>query len=132
QALEHVGHFVDRAAAHLVRVVLEPPLPVLVVVDLAVAEQTEEALDFLVADRAAQADTVHIGDGDEHRRIVRDNSEVIEAAGSAEDGFLFDSFDDPETMVRVDDLVADFKCHESPCPEALYVEGYVVPAVPLV
>jgi hypothetical protein len=23
-------------------------------------------------------------------------------------------------MVRVDDLVADFKCHESPCQEALY------------
>src|SRR5262245_56335278 len=99
------------------------------VVDLAVAEQAEEPFDFFVADRAPQADAVHIGDRHENRCVVRDNSEVIAAAGSAEDGFLFDSFDDPETMIRVDDLVADFKYHESPCPEALYVEGCVVPAV---
>src|SRR4030095_335712 len=51
----------------------------------------------------------------EHGRVVGDDSEVIKAAGSTEDGFLFDALDDPETMVRVNDLVADFKCHESPC-----------------
>ena len=30
-------------------------------------------------------------------------------------GELAAAFDDPETMIRVNDLVADFECHESPC-----------------
>jgi hypothetical protein len=40
---QHVGHVVDRAAAHLVGVVLEAALPVLMVVDLAVAEESEQS-----------------------------------------------------------------------------------------
>jgi hypothetical protein len=40
---------------------------------------------------------------------------MIKAAGGAQNGFVFDAFYDPETMIRVDDLVADFKCHGSPC-----------------
>ena len=115
EALEHVGHFVDRAAAHLVGVVLEAPFPVLVVVDLAVAEQAEQPLDFFVADGAAQADAVDVAHRHEHGRFVGDDAEMIETAGGAENGFLFDAFDDPETMIRVNDLVADFKCHGSPC-----------------
>jgi hypothetical protein len=40
---------------------------------------------------------------------------MVKTAGGAENGFVFDAFDDPETMIRVNDLVADFKCHGSPC-----------------
>ena len=39
QALEHFDHVVDRARAHPIRIVLEAALPVLMVVDLAVAEE---------------------------------------------------------------------------------------------
>ena len=85
------------------------------VVDLAVAEQREEPLDFFVADRAAQTDTVDVRERHEHRGVVGDNPEMIETAGCAEDRFVFNALDDPETMVRVNDLVADFECHESPC-----------------
>ena len=49
QALEHIGHVVDGAGAHLVGVVLETAFPVLVIVDLAVAEEAEQPLDFFVA-----------------------------------------------------------------------------------
>ena len=115
QALEHVGHFVDRAAAHLVRVVLEAPFPVLVVVDLAVAEQAEQPLDFFVGDGAAEADAVDVAHRNEHGGVVRDDSQMVETAGGAENGFVFDPLDDAETMIRVNDLVADFKCHGSPC-----------------
>src|SRR5437870_13851487 len=86
------------------------------VVDLAVAEQAEEPLDFFVADGATQADAVDVAHRHEHRRIIRDDPEMVETAGRTENGFLFDAFDDPETMIRVNDLVADFKCHGSPCP----------------
>ena len=35
-------------------------------------------------------------------------------AGGTKNCFLFDPFDDTETMVRVDDLVADLEIHVSP------------------
>src|SRR5204862_604458 len=58
EALEDIGNFVDGAAAHLVGVVLEESFTVLMIVDLAIAEETEEAFDFLVRDGAAQADAI--------------------------------------------------------------------------
>src|SRR5262245_3684434 len=85
------------------------------IVDLAVPEEDEEALDFLVADGSPQPDTVNIGDRHEHGRFVCYDAKVIEAAGRSKNGFLFDSFDNAQTMVRVDDLVSDLKCHGSPC-----------------
>ena len=85
------------------------------VVDLAVAEQTEQPLDFVVADGAAEADAVDVAHRHEHGRVVGDDPEMVKAAGGAENGFVFDALDDPETMIRVNDLVADFKCHGSPC-----------------
>jgi hypothetical protein len=45
-----------------------------------------------------------------------------ETAGSTQNSFLFDPFDDAETMVRVDDLVADLECHVSPVAGSV-VEG---------
>ena len=77
-------------------------------------EQLEQPLDFLVVDGAAQADAVDVGDRHEHGRVVRHDAQMIEAAGRAEDGLLFDALDDAETVIRVDDLVADLKCHWGP------------------
>jgi hypothetical protein len=84
------------------------------VVDLAVAQQREEALDLFVRDCLAKADAIDVGDGHQHRRVVRHDAQVKEAAGGAKNGFFFDAFDDTEPMVRVDDLVADLECHVSP------------------
>src|SRR5262249_23807436 len=114
QTLEDVSDVVDRPAAHLVRVVLEASLPVLMVVDLSVTEQSEESLDFFVGDGAAKADAIDVRNRDEDDRLVSDDAKVIETAGCAENSFFFDPFDDPETMVRVDDLVTDFKRHGFP------------------
>ena len=82
-------------------------------VDLAVAQQREQPLDFVVGDGAPQADAVDVVDRHEHRRLVR-HPELIEPAGRAHDGLGLDAFDHTEPMIRVDDLVADLKCHVSP------------------
>ena len=74
----------------------------------------EEAIDLFVRDGLAKTDAVDVGDGHEHRRIVGDDAQMKEAAGSSENGFFFDAFNDTEPMVRVDDLVADLECHVSP------------------
>jgi hypothetical protein len=83
------------------------------VVDLAVAEQTEEAVDLLVAHRAPKSNAINIIDRHEHRGFVR-HAELIEPARRAHDRFGFDLLDYAETVIRVDDLVADLKCHEAP------------------
>ena len=78
------------------------------------AEKAEQTLHFLVADSATQAHAIDVAHRYEHGRVVGNDAQVIETAGGTKNGFFFDAFDDPETMIRVNDLVADFKCHGSP------------------
>ena len=100
EALEDFDHVVDRARAHPVRVVLETSFPVLVAVDLAVAEQHEQPFDFFVRDGPAQTNVVDIGDRHEHRRFIRQDSEMEKTASSSENGLFFDLLDDPERGAR--------------------------------
>jgi hypothetical protein len=87
------------------------------IVDLAVAEEGEEPFDFLVVDRAPEAHAVDVVDRHEHRGFVGNHAQVVEAAGGAEYGFGFDALNDAESVVRVNDLVTDLKCHVSPTEE---------------
>ena len=114
QALEHFDDVVDGAGAHPIRVVLEPPFPVLVIVDLAVAEQPEQPLDLFVADRAAEADAVNVVHGNEHGGFVGDHAQVIKTAGCTENCFGFDALNDAESVIWVNDLVTNLECHTSP------------------
>src|SRR5688572_9456278 len=84
------------------------------VVDLPVAQEVENPIDLIVGDFLAKSDAVNVGDRHQHRRVVRDDAQVEKTAGSTKNSFLFDPFDDTETMVRVDDLVAELECHVSP------------------
>src|SRR5207237_8315696 len=74
----------------------------------------EEALARFVPVRLAETYAVDVGNAHAHRRVVRDDAQVKEAAGGRKNGFFFDTFNDPEPVVRVDDLVADLECHVSP------------------
>ncbi len=60
------------------------------IVDLAVAEQAEEALDLFVGDRLSQADVVDVGDGHQHRRVIGDDAQMKKSAGGTENSFFFD------------------------------------------
>ena len=84
------------------------------VVDLPVAEKTEQPIDLFVIDSAAQADAVNVVHRDEHCGFVRDHSQVVKTAGGSEDCFCFDALNDAEPVVWVNDLVTDLECHMSP------------------
>src|SRR5262245_57078517 len=114
QALEHFDDVVDRTGAHPVRIVLEPPLPVLMVVDLAVAEQPEQPLDLVVADGPSEPDTINIVEGNKNGGLVGHHPEVVEPAGRAEDCFGFDALYYAESVIWVNDLVTNRECHTSP------------------
>ena len=87
------------------------------IVDFAISEQREEAIDFLVADRAAEADAVDVIDRNEHGRFVRDHSEMIKTARCAENCFRLDALNDAKPMIWVNDLVTNLECHASPTTE---------------
>src|SRR5260370_2965111 len=48
---------------------------------------------------------------------------MIKAASRAKNSLVFDPLDNSKTMIRVNDLVADLKCHGSPCCRKLSMEG---------
>src|SRR5262249_3580912 len=112
--LEHLDDVVDGARAHPIRVVLETSLPVLMVVDLAVAEEPEQPLNLLVADRAPEPDAVDIVHRHEHGGLVGDHAQVVKPAGRSENGFRFDALHNAETVIWVNDLVTNLECHTSP------------------
>jgi hypothetical protein len=58
---------------------------------------------------APQPHVVDVDDRHEHRRLIRQDAQVEETARRAEDGLLLDLLHDAETMVRVNDLVANHK-----------------------
>ena len=89
------------------------------VVDLAVAEEREQTLDLLVFDSAAQADAVNVVDGNENGCFVRNHSQVVKTAGGAEDCLRFDALHDAESVIWVNDLVTNLKCHMSPTESRL-------------
>ena len=73
-----------------------------------------EPFDFLVADGATKTDAIDVADWDEYGRVVGCDPKVVETARRAEDRLVLDPLDNAQTMIRVYDLVTDFKCHESP------------------
>ena len=83
-------------------------------IDPAIAQQQENPLHLFVVNRLPQADAVHVRDRHEHSCVIADDSEMEESTRRTENGLLFDPFNNPETMVRVDDLVTNLECHASP------------------
>ena len=53
------------------------------VVDLAVAQEREEALDLLIRNSLTKAYAIDISDGHQHCRVVRHDAQVKEAASGA-------------------------------------------------
>ncbi len=114
QALEHFDNVIDGAGAHPVRVVLEAAFPVLVIVDFAVAEEVEEPVDFFVVDRSPQTNVIDVVYRNEDRCFVRHHPQMVKTAGRPQNCFGFDALNDAESVVWVNDLVTDLKCHVSP------------------
>jgi hypothetical protein len=79
------------------------------VVNLSVAEQMEEALDFFVTDRTAQANIVDVDNWHQHRGLVRQDAEVEKSARRTQNRFLFNFLYNAQAVVRVNDLVANVK-----------------------
>src|SRR4249919_1473432 len=104
----HLGHLEDVAGLHLVSVVLEPPVPVLGHLRAVALEHLDHLIDGLLLDHLAQSDTVGAVKRD------RDGHVVVQDLDGQVLAFLVthlpavSAHDRPGTVVRVDDLLANF------------------------
>jgi hypothetical protein len=84
------------------------------IVDLAVAKEGKQPLDFFVVDGASETNAVNVIYRHQDGRFVGHHPQMIETASSSQDGFGFDALNDAESVVWVNDLVTDLECHMSP------------------
>ena len=109
ETLEHAGHFGDRPGPHLVGVLLEAPLPVVVQRDLRVLQDVEDLLDLFFRDDAAQTDVRRVAAGYHHGTVVGDDAQGQELLDPVTRRPLFDLLDDAETVIWINNLVADLE-----------------------
>ena len=120
----------DRASPHFVRIVLKAPLPVLVIINLAVPEKCEEFLDILVTDRSPQSHPFDIIHRHQNSSGTTGHPQGIEATGSAQDGPRFNVFYDTKAVIWVDDLLPYLElqcCPRSWCDRQLGVRTLMRP-----
>src|SRR5262249_15872537 len=95
----------------LVRVLLEPALPVRVLVDPSVPQQVEDLADVVGGDDVPQADAIGVLLGHPDAGVVRQDTELVEADLSGRRGTGLDALHDADAVVRVDDLLTDLEIH---------------------
>jgi len=111
QVLEHFGDVGETAGLHLVEVLLVPPLPILVRVDVAVLENIQESADFPRMAERTQTDQIKVGFRHHHFGVVGEETEMkVELLHSVHVAWL-DLLDHAYAMVGVYHLLTDSECH---------------------
>src|ERR1700733_34182 len=107
QALQDAGYLEQRTRAHAVRVFLEAVFPVPVASVLANGKTVQHLLDFAVANHSPQAYATRVLAGHHYLQAAGLNVEKIKLLDGRADGSTADLFNDADTMVGIDNLVAD-------------------------
>src|SRR6185295_5866395 len=114
ESLQDQRDLVDAPGPHLVRILLEPALPVGVLLDLTVAQHGEDLLDVTHADDVTKADPVGVLLGHPDSRIVRQDPELVKTDLPRRRGTRLNALDDPDSVVWVDDLLTDLEIQSGP------------------
>src|SRR5262245_43957475 len=114
EPLQHHGHLEEAARAHLVRVLLEAALPVRDLVDLAVAEQREDLAHLGGTNHGTQPHAVGVLLRDPDAGVVGEDPKLIEADLASRDRAGLDALHHPDSVIRIDDLLANLELHGGP------------------
>src|SRR5436305_2811394 len=110
QVLEHLRHVGETAGLHLVEVLLVPPLPILVRVDIAVLEDVQKSPDVACVAQRTQADQLEVGLRHHHFGVVGKETEMkVELLHPVHVAWL-DLLDQGYTVVGVYHLLTDSEC----------------------
>ncbi len=109
--LEHLGNFKDIARAHLLGKILETILPVVEGRRKISGESFEQNVALAGRDRTTQADLGSIGHRYQDQRIRRCQPERVERERYRPDLFLLDLFDYADTVIGINNFLADLEAH---------------------
>jgi hypothetical protein len=109
--LEHVGNFKNVAGAHLFGKFLEAILPIVGRRRKVAGESFEKHIAFARRNRTTQSNFGSIGDGNQHQRVRRRETERVEGQRHRANLLLLDLFDCPYAVIRVNNFLADLEAH---------------------
>ena len=108
---EHLGDFKDVAGAHLLGKILETIFPIVGGRRKISGESFEKDFALAGRDRTTQADLSSIGDRYQDQRIRRCQPKRVERKRHRSDLLLFDLFDYADTVIGINNLLADLEAH---------------------
>jgi len=114
EMFEHRGDFKDVAGAHLLGKILETIFPIVGGRRKISGKSFEQNIALAGRDRTTQADLGSIGNRYQDQRIRRCQSERIERKRYCPDLLLFDLFDYADTVIGINNFLADLKPTLSP------------------
>jgi len=109
--LEHLGNFKDVAGAHPLGKILEPIFPVVGGRRKISGEGFEQNVALAGRDRTTQADLGSIGHWYQDQRIRCCQPERVERKRYCSDLLLFDLFDYADTVIGINNFLADLEAH---------------------
>ena len=109
--LEHLGNCKDVAGAHLFGKILEAIFPIVGRRRKIAGENLEKIIAFGGRYRPAQADFDSIGHRYQDQRIRRCQPKRVERKRHRSDLFLFDLFDYADTVIGINNFLADLEAH---------------------
>ena len=108
---EHLGHFKDIAGAHLVRKIFETIFPVVSRRGKVSTKGLEQRLALDGRDRATQSNLRRVGNGNQYQGIGCGKSKRVEGQRYGADLLLLDLFDCTDTVIGVNNFLADLEAH---------------------
>src|SRR5213080_647348 len=108
---EHRSDFKNISRAHLVGKIFEAVLPIAWGRGKISCQGLEEGFAFDRADRTTQTDFDSIGDGNQNKGIGCGESKRIKRKRYCSDLLLLDLFDCTDTVIGVNNFLADLEAH---------------------
>src|SRR5579863_9597747 len=111
QVFQHSSHFKQGSGPHPVGILFEAVLPVAIAAIFGDGEQIQHLLHFAVPNHAAQAYAARILTRDHHLEAAGLDVQKVELFDRRTYRPAADLFNDTDTVVGIDDLVADVEIH---------------------
>src|ERR1043166_2555853 len=109
--LEHLSDFKDISAAHLVGKILEPILPIIRGRSEVARKGLEERVALTRSNGPSQAHLIGVGNGNQNEGICSCKPKRIKRERYRSDLLLLNLFDCADTMIGVNDFLADLEAH---------------------
>src|SRR5215471_12144614 len=111
EMFKYLSNFKDISAAHFIGKILEPILPIIRGRGEIARKRLEERVALTRSNGPSQAHLIGVGNGNQNEGICSCKPKRIEGERYRPDLLLLNLFDCADTMIRVNDFLADLEAH---------------------